>query len=427
MTEQLEIQFDTAESDIIKLENLYLTGSIEHKLQTLKDASQKRYIEVSTLTNTIPYSVIYECNCIINQDENVKAIYHANQKRRLHIQEVLETSYTINGTRYLKALARTLKSVYQLTLTHETIGRIGSIIGKSKVNQRVLFDITDKFNWYAGDFGDEDSCFWGGRALAKQMLMDNGGMALRLYELEEDHDGYARCWIAPSDYGYVMFNSYGVELDVMRIVISKALKTDTIKINNLINNGSSTELLWINSGMGYLINPPERTPGGIDLEIPEPMKCYYCGDYYDEDELMYCEDTEHYYCNCCWNQTHDTCNNCNEEHHIDEMTYIDGNYYCNQCRRELFKQCSLCNRFYPKEEMHEEEYIFYSILQNEPHQATRIYCEQCYAPRKCVICGELKNLGRTINRLENGGEWHCKTCYEIEEHQRQEEQQQEED
>ena len=56
-------------------------------------------------------------------------------------------------------------------IPESVLGEIGDSIRTAiPVEQNVLYDIVDKFNWEAGDFGDGGSCFWEGRIQVRQEI-----------------------------------------------------------------------------------------------------------------------------------------------------------------------------------------------------------------------------------------------------------------
>ena len=74
-----------------------------------------------------------------------------------------------------KRLARFVKQTHGHKLNNEAAGRLGSLAGADLVVEEACHcDVDTAIDWDAGEFGDENSCFWGGNRAAKPIMRDNG-------------------------------------------------------------------------------------------------------------------------------------------------------------------------------------------------------------------------------------------------------------
>jgi hypothetical protein len=119
-----------------------------------------------------------------------------------------------------------------------------------------IFDITREFDWYPGDFDDDDSCYFHSKAGARQMIYDNGGYAIRFYNnLNSKKVGCGRTWLIPVlEHKYwVIFNAYGsYALRDYANMLSKWTHLISKEVD-LVNNGSPVNMLWINNGKGFIL------------------------------------------------------------------------------------------------------------------------------------------------------------------------------
>ncbi len=100
-------------------------------------------------------------------------------------------------------------------------------------------------------------------------------------------------------------------------------------------------------------------------------RCYYCGEYYGNDNLYTCNVSGHLHCDECCNDRHPLCENCNERYSNDFTIYCDicEMLYCEDCYRRLHFYCSKCSDFYEVD-----------IVKIE-------YCEKC-SENHCMGCFE---------------------------------------
>lgn len=82
-------------------------------------------------------------------------------------------------------------------LSPEVVSQIGNIAAKnSQARTTFYFDFNNQFNWQRGDFGDSESCFFGGKVDTLQLLASVGAFAIRLFDAPEGN-GIGRAWVLP--------------------------------------------------------------------------------------------------------------------------------------------------------------------------------------------------------------------------------------
>lgn len=96
----------------------------------------------------------------------------------------------------------------------------------------------------AADYCHRDSCWWGGYEHARPVLKANNGYAIRMWDGGKP---VARCWIAPADGGYVLFNAYGkLDLGMFSQVLAMNWGMQFRKCSLEYPN-----TLYINNGVGF--------------------------------------------------------------------------------------------------------------------------------------------------------------------------------
>jgi hypothetical protein len=245
---------------------------------------------------------------------------------------------------FCKRLSKYYHQQYKIKLTSSFLGKIGSIVGQhAPSSTKYRIDITDTFNWIDGDYGDEGSCYWGGRSIAREVMQDQGCFAIRFYD--EDDNGIGRAWIAPiegdKEEHYIVFNSYGIDLSQAAQVLAKHLQNTGYKKINLVNNGQTQGYLWINAG-GYFIGPPDvySYEDTVDLCYTEDiMMCQCC------ERFTYTDGCYEDYCEDCM-EDRDICSHCGNIFSLDDITVVnDIDSVCNDCLEDEYTPCHSCNEY----------------------------------------------------------------------------------
>jgi hypothetical protein len=143
-------------------------------------------------------------------------------------KEVWHWEWKVAGKgEYVGALPKRIgKLVYQcrgVKLSPQQLSELGNIGAEhSGRHCKYWFDVVDRIDWGRTDFGQpSDCCFWGCHASAKDMILSNGGGAIRFFHGKGYRvaHGFARAWLAPWKDCWIVFNGYGLEtLPIARIL-----------------------------------------------------------------------------------------------------------------------------------------------------------------------------------------------------------------
>ena len=301
-----------------------------------------------------------------------------------------------------KRVAKVIRKELGVNLPPNIMGGMGEVLrSHCPENHIVHYDVTQDFDWEDGDFGDEGSCYWGCRTVARDMIREVGGFAIRLYEGSYG-GGSARCWgvrVPEEDNVVALFNSYGSsragKLDSKKIVnfarILAFVLGQSYQITpDLCNYGSSDNDLWINGGSGVLVGPPatlEKFEGEmVDLRVPQPRTRFYLGqgewcdccedtrstEYYASIDRYLCDhcrayhynDCHHcgtlvndddtyavggeWWCCDCYHRHSFSCGSCGERYHIDNLVNVGGSDWCSTCARDYAVECPRCGSLDPR-------------------------------------------------------------------------------
>lgn len=310
-----------------------------------------------------------------------------------------------------KRLVKALEKRLDVKLAGGTVSKIGDIIAAHVVKDGVHFDITDTFDWNAGDFGDSGSCFWGTNREARYILQDNGALALRFYNLDDDgYRGIGRCWMAQKSNTWVLFNAYGPSLENVAQRMKIMFPDYNGRFVFLENWGESAGMVYINRSMGYQVTEKEveyRGPNDygkrhIDLEIGDTdlTQCENCERRYDQDDMSYSENYGGYLCDGCTGEL-SYCERCEDYH--DSTTEVEvlrtgyrGDTYgrtfawCDHCLSDS-TQCHDCSCYIEggswnlsMTEVDIDHHVCPQCIENYT------YCEACdtYSKEGCEECQE---------------------------------------
>lgn len=342
----------------------------------------------------------------INQIKNT-LVYHIGDKG-YWIPEDFEWSWKTKRGTLPKRLSAHFWKEHGIKLTQEAMEQIGNL-GRTHASEgrKYYYDITDQFDWNMGDFGDSGSCFWGSREDARYMLSDNGGLAFRLWDFEDENYGLARCWLVPVDEKYaIIFNGYSRQ-GRQTVHLARILATITgytyRKIDYLCNYGSDCGMLYINGGVGYAIGPQAVVENldRYDFRWDEPNypECDHCDrSIRDEDDVV--EHNGYTYCQECFDHLFAECYCCGDYVHRDDTHYYDGEYYCDDCFEERFFVCDHCDEVHLLEERNDvdgygdicndciEHYFHCPTCDTWRRAVTRVNDEEC------VYCSRQRRTDR---------------------------------
>lgn len=290
-------------------------------------------------------------------------------------------------------------------LTPDQLTVIGNLGAQhSNRDETYHFDIVDRIDWEAGDFGDRGSCFWSCHASAKDMILDNGGGAVRFFYQDDSDRGLARAWVATRPDGCLLvFNGYGMEtLPIVRILAAHFDHSYYRKVD-LKNYGSSDGNLWINNGTGYLIGPQAvvTTIDAIDLgwEELETCRCANCEESINEDDHYHSPDGADY-CEECYHNRVFYCDTCNEDCWTDDARSAPGDdgMICESCYTNSVRYCKHC-----------QEDMWESDAMEDPDGVS--ICASCHSDKiaVCVYC----DTGEWSANIKEDpdGDFTCRECF----------------
>jgi hypothetical protein len=143
---------------------------------------------------------------------------------------------------------------YKANIESDWVSAIGSFLGAEAPTGKFYYDVTDKFGWQAGDYGDEDACFLISRKHVLRAMEDEGGHALRYYKGNDGVKGTGRAWLMPGPGDLpIIFNAYGPSLSQFVARLQLITPGTPVSMIRLSNHDSSSGDLYINGGIGALI------------------------------------------------------------------------------------------------------------------------------------------------------------------------------
>jgi hypothetical protein len=244
-----------------------------------------------------------------------------------------------------KRVSKWYKLAYSLNCPKSFIEKIGNLARQHSLEAYTYrFDFTDRFDWDDGDFGDSGSCYWGSNYEARELLEDNGCLAIRFYD--ENKEGIGRAWLFPTEDFYIVFNGYGfTTLEIAKIFATWAGLN--YKKINLYNNDESTGLIYINgSGSGYAVGEYVEDVKRYDFEIYTPNGCYACGRDMGENSYTGADDEE--YCMDCFYDRFDYCRVCDDTYRQHDLYYVESEEIdvCDYCLSTHFTRCDYCTEYW---------------------------------------------------------------------------------
>lgn len=168
------------------------------------------------------------------------------------------------GDRLHKRISRFFFREYRIKVDGQNLERLCEIGARYRAYS-FRFDVTDRFDWRNGDYGDQGSCFWGSHTPARVYHLPKlGAVSLRTYK-PGTSEGNGRCWITPvppyltgdgaDGMEFVVSNYYGAcdATDRLRLVI-ESLLADTYggEWRSIPIHGLSIENVYINNTTPYL-------------------------------------------------------------------------------------------------------------------------------------------------------------------------------
>lgn len=253
-----------------------------------------------------------------------------------------------------KRVSKWYKLNHSLNCPQSFLEKLGNIARQHSLEAYTYtFDIVNDFDWDAGDFGDSGSCFWSDRNEAREILEENGCLAIRFFDPTH---GFARAWLYPADDFYVVFNGYGLTTLETAKIFATWQRLDYKKIT-LYNNNESGGTIWINgSGTGYVVGEADKIViSRYDFSFHTPNCCERCGT--DIGENSYTTPDGEEYCGDCFYDHYDYCHECDDAFRRDDMTYIEGaeRDVCDSCLRRHYTLCDHCGEYRHDSEVIEDK------------------------------------------------------------------------
>jgi len=300
---------------------------------------------------------------------------------------------------------------------------VGNIYNNHKeVSNEFMVKIVDNFNWHDGEFGKDDSCWWGCYKNSRDTLTYYGGYCLQRFN--KSGDGIGRFWILPiSDTCMVGFNAYGFSGREASSVIARKLEIETGKQwvfgkRNWRNTSDECDYPYINGNNGhnneggskvFAIYTGEKPDSDIVMCLDRQQgiyaseSCCNCGDELDiENDDFYQIDGE-IWCADCRDNHFFTCEDCGNEVNNDYINSVAGGYVCNDCLRRNYTECDRCGEWQRDDDTAMSEFadksgVFCPSCYDYLYQFTCPTCEDSYTNRYnptivddvlyCDCCGE---------------------------------------
>lgn len=235
--------------------------------------------------------------------------------------------YSLSYTKsYFREILQTYHNLgYKLSLSQIRILKKRYNNLKISCNYPVKFEITKNLVWTPGDFGDGTSCYFGGKAAARQMMFNHGAFIIKFYNMNDDKLG--RCLGYLDGDVLILWNGYYRDIAPKFISIKDSLVLDTYRAIltqyfgvycnriKLVNNGKGSGTLHINMEYGHILGANVDLivkTTKVDLNWPEIKKinaCNYC-DYQDFNEANFVTESSHNHrmaCQRCADLNFDAC------------------------------------------------------------------------------------------------------------------------
>ena len=348
---------------------------------------------------------------------------------------------------FCKRVAKYFYQTENKKINSDILGKIGDVMSKhTDTNSEYVLDYTQKFNWRAGDYGDEGSCFWGCHAAARETLEEYKAYAVRFYNATKipvkigdwtsaySH-GIARAWVCKERNFYVVFNGYGFETSDIARIMAYHLGLSYRKIE-LTNFGEKEGLIWINGskdkgeeyGSGFVIGPESLVHGmtEFDLSIEDTRSiCISCGEVADSS----CFYNDDIYCQSCFHDTFTLCEACEEYYYNDTMNECrssDGRMWvCGDCMED-FIRCEYCGEYFLDDLITnvDDDNICNTCLSNH-----YLPCDDCleYVRNSDITDGVCENCQTERDEKNEENEQNEQNEKEEEEKEEQEEQEEQEE
>ena len=293
--------------------------------------------------------------------------------RQQIIYDKIGSEYITKEGRFIKRFDKAYREIRKIKLSQTAKTLIGEIV--REIANKVIYkvDFVNRINWRNGEYGKDDSCWWGCYSESKDIFINGGGWAIRFYD--KDDNGIGRVWCFPFEDSrtFVLFNAYlnfnGGSLDQFARMLANLCGGLKYKRVRLINQEEDNDYPYINDHKGYAVSFTGEFEREYDMDIGErkpKYSCSYCGDGLMEDECYHGNDG--IYCENCYNRFYAECGWCNIIYLKDDLTYVESESqcYCEHCLRSYFSTCDNCNESFRERNINYDE------------ESDNNYCNDCY-------------------------------------------------
>jgi len=317
-------------------------------------------------------------------------------------EEMISLFMGQENIRPMKAIKKLIEKRLEIKISNEKMGELSKIYAENlSPNLQLTLEITAKIDWRAGEFSDHNSCYWGHRKMAKEVLLENGGRAIKIFSQQ----GNSRCWAYPvGKFSFVLFNMYSSSHlrleDVARILTQhyykKGIKLGYTEVKFSVKNDAEN-LMYINNNYGILISNDPELLAENEIIIDPTFYCSECGEKIDWSSYGYtqyevfCEECKEspYYCERCGTRLRES-----------EVYWGNDYPYCEECYNDLFTICDRCGEVVRRDEtIYLEEY-------------DRVLCRYCLE-NYYTMCGKCERCIRNedILYINGEGDYICEECY----------------
>lgn len=317
-------------------------------------------------------------------------------------EEMISLLMGRGNVRPMKAIKKLIENKLKIKISNEKMGELSKIYTETlSPHLQLTLEVSNKIDWHAGEFSDYNSCYWGHRRMAKEILLENGGRAIKIFSQQ----GNSRCWAYPiGESSWILFNMYSSNHlrleDVAKILTQhyykKGIRLGYTEVKFSVRNDAE-HLMHINNNSGILISNDPELLAENEIIIDPTFYCSECGEKIDWSSYEYtqyevlCEKCKEspYHCERCGTRLRET-----------EVYWGNDYPYCEECFDDLFTSCDRCGEVVRRDEtIYLEEY-------------DRVLCRYCLE-NYYTMCGKCERYIRNedILYLDGEGDYICKECY----------------
>jgi len=317
--------------------------------------------------------------------------------------EIINLLMGRKNIRPMKAVKKLIETKLGIKIPNEKMGELSKIYIENLTSHlQLTLEISDKIDWCAGEFSDANSCYWVYQKMAKEILLKNGGRAIKIFSQQ----GNSRCWAYPiGESSWVLFNMYSSSHlrldDVAKILIQhyykKGIRLGYTEVKFLVRDDVKN-LMSINDNSGVLVSNDPELLAQYEVQINPIFFCSVCGGKINWASYEY---TKYgVFCNKCEEYAYYYCERCKTKLREPEIYWEDNYPYCEKCYHYLFTTCDRCG------EVERREETTYVKEYDQP------LCRRCLETYY-TICDRCERYVKNEDILYVNGErdYICKECY----------------